>query len=463
MVGLAGPRGCNMGVWRVRRLGWGRVVVGLLTLGAMGWSSIGWGATAYAPTVHEFALLAYTNMSRAEHGLKPLVWNDALARAARWKSEDEIAHACGTHDSCGGESWTRRIGRYYPGWIALGENMAASGSEPRVTHDDWMASPTHRPNILSSSYTEFGAGMAIGDQAHGFNVNSTEDFGSRGLPVAIPVLPAAGVSPLREYSTTPRYLLVNYYDVGGAPRSVRALVGSKCVTLPRMSGNGTNGTYGTTLKFADGCTPVVFEALASDGSRHRWPAQGAIQVQAGSYNCSEDFTSSAPTQDCGGGGGPLPTPSPAPAPTPGAQDDELSALRVSLKSERDPREVKVQVEATLPALPSFDPASGPVAIALSVGESASWSKSLPHMCGATPCLKANRKKTVYTYKDGTKGNLSFTRKQNGRWKMRLLSRHQPMTGLAPGAVELSVTVSGHAVTGVADGELDGQGLTASGS
>lgn len=404
-------------------------------------------------------MLAYANMSRAEKNLKPLVWNDGLARAARWKSEDEIAHACGTHDSCSGETWTHRIGRYYPGWIALGENMAASGSEPWVTHEDWMASPGHRANILNSSYVEFGAGMAIGDQAHGFNVQSTEDFGNRGTTVTIPVLPAGGVSPLREYSVTPRRLVVNYYDAAGvAPRSVRALVGTNCISLPRMSGTGSNGTYGTTLRFNDGCTPVVFEAIGSDGSRSRWPSEGAIQVQAGSYNCGNDFTSSVPTQDCGGGGGPLPTPSPGP--TPGGDSADLSPLRLAIKRERHASDFKIQVDATLPELPIFDPASSAFAIAVSVGGSSDWSQLLPQACGAAPCLKPNRSRSVYKYKDGANGVVNFSRKKDGRWKMHVMARHQSLAALAPGPVQVSVSVGGNDLTGDATGEIDGQGLTA---
>lgn len=443
-------------VWPVR--GWARVA-GLVALTAVGAPGLGWCATADSPSAHELALLAYANMSRADNNLRPLVWNDGLGRSAQAHSDDVIAHGCTGHDSCNGETWWRRIQRYYPGWFQLGEVIGDGGSDPRAMHDGWMSHGPHRAQILGP-FAEFGAGIAIGDAASGYHGYGTEDFGDRGaVPLdSIPTLPAGGASPRRAYSDYPRELVVNYYHRGGgAPRSVRALVGSRCIDLPRISGSASNGTYGITRLFTDGCYPVVFEAVRSDGLRYRWPEQGAIQLSVGPGVCDE-FTASAPTQDCGGGTLPAPTPTPTPTP-PGGGSAQLDAVRVVLKADTRSDD-QVRIEATLPALASFDPRSGPIAIHVGFGTSGDWSQDLPQMCGKQPCLKTNRRETVYNGSYAADTKLSFTRGEGGRWKMRLFSRRQILQGVAPGPVALSVTVDGTTFTGSADGRIRNSGLVA---
>ena len=415
-------------------------------------------AAASAPTCDEYALLAYANQARAAQNLTPLIWSDAIGEAAREHSDDVTAHGCLQHDSCDGEAWWHRIQRYYPGWSMLAENIAGGGSDPRLVHNGWMASPGHRGNILGA-YSEFGAGISVAPPSEGSWSYSTEDFGTRGpIPLSsIPTLPAGGVVPRLHYESQPRDLVVNYYDPGGgAPSAVRALVGSSCVNLTRIAGSASNGTYGTTRTFSDLCTPVVFEAIRSDGSRHRWPENEAIVVGVGtaSVTCPE-LTAVVPTQDCGGGGGPLPTPTPAP----GGAGADLDNVRVVLKpSNASPIEASVQVQATLPALADFDPTSGPISLELTFGGSGDWSVDLPSVCEDAPCLTPNRQTTSYRARYDTARALSFVLGSNGRWKVRFSARDQAVGTLEPGPLTLRVTVDGQTFTASAEGELRGSGL-----
>ena len=86
----------------------------------------------------------------------PYVWNDDLAKAARFHTWDMITHNCAQHDSCNGEAWWRRVRRFYPGSFSLGENIGAGA--PPAAHTGWMESPDHRAEILSASHREFGSG-----------------------------------------------------------------------------------------------------------------------------------------------------------------------------------------------------------------------------------------------------------------------------------------------------------------
>jgi len=418
---------------------------------------------AYTPDAGELALLAFCNASRAQAGLAPLVWNDGLGQAARAHSTDMAKNGCYQHSSCNGTGWSTRIAKYYSPWTALGENIALGGSNPRDLHDDWMASPGHRANILGP-FSEFGAGIALGQTNFGVWAYATEDFGNRGAitPATIPTLPSGGIAP-RIGGAEPRELVVNYFHHNGAaPKSVRAMVGSSCVNLSKTAGSATNGTYGASRTFSgSGCVPVVFEAIRSDGVRIRWPADKAVLVGvgAGGFYCAET-TTAVPTQDCGGGGT-TPTPGPTPAPTPAPGDtSELKSLRVVAKpGKANTSAAVIQVQAVLPQLGTFDPSSGPITIRINLGRGADWGTTIPATCGATPCLKPNNKLTSYNGKVG-KTTIGFVRAQNGKWKLRFSAKAQTLGSLDPGKVEVTLSVDGRTFTGSATGELKQSGLFA---
>ena len=149
----------------------------------------------------DLALLVLANEARAAQNVPPLAWNADLGDAALAHSEDLAAHGgnCDLHNSCNGELWYKRVQRYYPAWVALGENVATSISDPVQLHEGWMSSAGHRANILNSSFTEFGAGIALGQTNFGKLAFATEDFGSRGLmsASAYPALPARLDLPAR--------------------------------------------------------------------------------------------------------------------------------------------------------------------------------------------------------------------------------------------------------------------------
>jgi hypothetical protein len=431
----------------------------------VGTSNLGW--AAYAPSPDDYALLAYTNLARADAGQQPLIWHNGLGEAAKSHSDDVAASGCFSHDSCSGTVWWRRIQRYYPGWIILGENIAGGGNDPADFHAIWMSSPGHRANILRSSYSEFGAGISVSSPANGSYTFGTQDFGSRGSIAlgSLPTLPAGGVVPRIHYPTRPRQLLVNYYHHGGgAPERIRALVGNSCVNLTKIAGSASNGTYGVTRTFSDPCTPVVFEAIRSDGTRHRWPTDRAIVVGQVSAACPA-FTTAVPTQDCGGGGGPAPTPTPTPTPDPGPgpgdRGSELDGVRVVMKpGKASASKGTVQLQAMLPALPGFDPTSSPIGIDLTFGDSEEWSTTLPVLCNGSLCLRSNRQGTAWTGKYDSSRAISFVKTSGDRWKVRFSARNQTLGTLDPGEVTVDITVGGRTYGASATGEIREHGLVA---
>jgi uncharacterized protein YkwD len=285
---------------RSRLVSYGAVIVAAIVVGSFAIVSSSAATTPRTswdrpPTEAEYALLTLANMARSdpskaavpgpEPAAPPLVWNDALATAARYHSWDEIEHDCFQHDSCNGQTWWKRVQSYYPNWYALGENIGSAGL-PDVDTGAWLDSPGHRAAILNPTFRDFG-GAEFPEM---YDSMATEDFGARTPLSAIPTIPAATVYlPVQQNggTTWPWQLLLNYYDSQGrSPSAVTAFVDGTPYTLSHLVGSNTNGTWGTTVTTpgwpASGGLPTLFckyvsyQVTRSDGQTFRYPTSGYI-------------------------------------------------------------------------------------------------------------------------------------------------------------------------------------------
>jgi uncharacterized protein YkwD len=434
-------------------------------------------SAARQPTNDEIALLVLANQARSnpsadggtETVVPPMFWNDDLTAAAQFHSDDMAANGCYQHNSCNGQSWSKRITKFYPNWEWIGENIGSGTSDPRYLHLGWMLSPGHRANILSGAYNDFGAAMAMGQDGFGTFPLATEDFGRQALIALelMPTLPAGCVLPRQGTASQTRELLVNYYHYnGGPPQSVHAIVGSSCVNMTLVQGSATHGTYRAAKALSgSGCVPAVFEAIRSDGTVHRWPEHDAVVIGIGTSNCPER-TSNLPTRDCGGGSPPAPeptpTPAPAPTPVPGTSGSVISGARIVLKpGPANASKGRVNLNATFTPPADFDPTAGDLVIQVQYGSNGEWRQALPQLCDSQPCLSANRRGTVFSGRFGTNGpSIRFNRRKNGEWTVRLAAMHQTLSAVAPGSVTLEVALAGMAATADLMGEVHGQSLTA---
>ena len=108
----------------------------------------------------EQLLLAEINRARAAHGLRALRYDRRLHAAARAHSSDMVAHGYFGHGNFG-----RRLQNYGVRGRALGENVAwAAGAtvNGQVVVAQWLASPSHRANLLSRAFRRVGVGAAVG-------------------------------------------------------------------------------------------------------------------------------------------------------------------------------------------------------------------------------------------------------------------------------------------------------------
>lgn len=116
----------------------------------------------YATDIRVDQLLAGTNAQRQSLGLTPLTYNVTLAQAAAAKAQDMFKYDYWAHNSPQGKTpWSFIQAAGYKYTVA-GENLAKNFSTSQGVIDAWMASPTHRDNIVKPSYREMGFAIVNG-------------------------------------------------------------------------------------------------------------------------------------------------------------------------------------------------------------------------------------------------------------------------------------------------------------
>lgn len=121
----------------------------------------GAGATIASDITTE-KIIELTNQSRTGTGEKALAVNSKLSRAAQAKADDMIANNYFSHTSPAGAtpwSWMQKESYDYN---YAGENLAMDFQTTAKMEEAWMASPTHRANILNGKYSEMGTAVREG-------------------------------------------------------------------------------------------------------------------------------------------------------------------------------------------------------------------------------------------------------------------------------------------------------------
>jgi uncharacterized protein YkwD len=114
---------------------------------------------AYATEMSVSGLLSATNAQRASNGLPALTLNSKLNSSAQAKANDMVSKDYWSHNSPNGdEPWVFFDAAGY-NYQKAGENLAYGFSNSDATVVGWMNSPSHRANILDTSYQEVGFGF----------------------------------------------------------------------------------------------------------------------------------------------------------------------------------------------------------------------------------------------------------------------------------------------------------------
>lgn len=118
--------------------------------------------TDFLASVLPGVLVALTNQDRAKYALSGVTENSLLRAAAQAAAEDMAAKGYFAHVSPDGKDpwyWLNQAGYAYS---YAGENLAINFTDSENVQTAWMASPTHRANIVKREYTHVGFGTANG-------------------------------------------------------------------------------------------------------------------------------------------------------------------------------------------------------------------------------------------------------------------------------------------------------------
>lgn len=104
-------------------------------------------------------VITLVNIERKKVGVEPLNQDLALNQLAVIKAKDMISRSYFDHNSpFYGYPWDMATLFDYT-FVSLGENIARNFTSPKDVVEAWMASPSHKENILKDSYTNIGVGI----------------------------------------------------------------------------------------------------------------------------------------------------------------------------------------------------------------------------------------------------------------------------------------------------------------
>jgi hypothetical protein len=182
----------------------------------------------YAANISPAEVIRLTNLQRTANGLNPLSENSTLDNAALAKGNDMLAKGYWAHFAPDGTSpWSFFLSFGYR-YKYAGENLARDFQDAASAVNAWMASPSHKENILNSNYQEIGIGVVEGSLAGVDTTIVVQFFGTPLNGGAIPAVkakevaaPTASVTPAPTPIITPTPLPIVTPGQGSPAASVK--------------------------------------------------------------------------------------------------------------------------------------------------------------------------------------------------------------------------------------------------
>jgi hypothetical protein len=134
--------------------------------------------TDFFAAINSSLLVEMINSEREERDLEPLKIDERLNTAAFMKAQDMIENDYFEHSSPSGVTpwdWFDKAGY---GYVWAGENLAAHFFDTQSVFEAWMASPSHRENILNSNFKDIGVAVLSGELNGSATTISVLEFGS---------------------------------------------------------------------------------------------------------------------------------------------------------------------------------------------------------------------------------------------------------------------------------------------
>ena len=143
--------------------------------------------SASASAITPERVVELVNTDRGAGGLAPLHIDTQLAAAAEAKAGDMVLHDYFAHTSPEGRTpWNWIEGAGYD-YRYAGENLAIRFTGAEEEQSAWMASPTHRANIMSDRFVDIGVAVEAKQESGHPVLVVVQEFGTR-PGVALPLV-----------------------------------------------------------------------------------------------------------------------------------------------------------------------------------------------------------------------------------------------------------------------------------
>lgn len=120
------------------------------------------GVLGISASIDQKKLIELTNKEREKQGLLPVSENEALDKAAQMKAQNMFSENYWAHFAPSGKTpWDFILGTGYR-FTYAGENLAKNFYNSDNVVEAWMASPTHKENLLNSKYKDIGIAVVDG-------------------------------------------------------------------------------------------------------------------------------------------------------------------------------------------------------------------------------------------------------------------------------------------------------------
>lgn len=137
---------------------------------------------AYASEITPYNIVYLTNQARSSYGLNTLSNNAQLEAAALAKANNMFELQYWDHFGPNGESPWQFIRAAGYNYVYAGENLAKGFRTAEGVHEAWMASPTHKANIVSPNYEDIGVAVVSGVLEGSQTILVVQMFGSLSIP-----------------------------------------------------------------------------------------------------------------------------------------------------------------------------------------------------------------------------------------------------------------------------------------
>ena len=184
----------------------------LFILLQVGFSIVGYtkpGVLGISANLDQKKLIELTNQEREKLGLVPVLENSALDKAAALKAQNMFDENYWAHFAPSGKTpWDFILGSGYK-FTYAGENLAKNFYSSDEVVKAWMASTTHRENLLNPKYQDIGIAVVEGVLNGQKTTLVVQEFGTTQGIASQPLVNVSGkqtVVSAKEYNQKPEFL-----------------------------------------------------------------------------------------------------------------------------------------------------------------------------------------------------------------------------------------------------------------